>query len=118
MPIQGLIENIKSRQLWGKTKQKKNFFVTHVQHIIIYSSKNRFKVNKTLNAYESNLMLGPLGLCGGCQETARKDSLMATTDSGARPWGLVGNVVAGEGRLSVHPPTYPPPLEHTSTLTL
>lgn len=49
---------------------------------------------------------------------ARKDSLTATIDSGARPWGLEGNVVAGVGRLSVHPPTCPPPLEHANTVIL
>lgn len=62
------------------------------------------------------LMLGPLGLLGGCQEIARKDSLMATTNSGASPCGLVGDVIAGVGKLSVHPPTCPPPLEHANTL--
>ena len=63
-------------------------------------------------------MLGPLGLLGGCQETARKDSLTATMDSGSRPSGLEGNVVAGVGRLSVHPPTYPPPMEHANMVIL
>lgn len=63
-------------------------------------------------------MLGPLVLFGGCQEMARKDSLTATTDSGSRPSGIVGNVVAGVGRLSVHPPTCPPPVEHANTVIL
>ena len=63
-------------------------------------------------------MFGPLGRLGGCQEMARKDSLTATTDSGSRPSGLVVNVVAGVGWLSVHPPTCPPPIEHANTVTL
>lgn len=66
----------------------------------------------------SYLMFGPLGFFGGCQETARNDSLTATTDSGSRPSGLVGNVVAGVGRLSVQPPICPPPLEQASTVIL
>lgn len=49
---------------------------------------------------------------------ARKDSLTGTIDGGSRPSGLVGNVVAGVGRLSVHPPTYPPPTEHANTVIL
>lgn len=64
------------------------------------------------------LILGPLGRLGGCQEIARKDSLTATTERGARSSGLAGNVETGVGRLSVHPPTYPPPLEHASTVTV
>lgn len=66
----------------------------------------------------SYLMLGPLGFFGGCQETARNDSLTATTDNGSRPSGLVGNVVAGVGRLSVQPPICPPPFEQASTVIL
>lgn len=66
----------------------------------------------------SYLMFGPLGFFGGCQETARNDSLTATTDSGSRPSGLVGNVVAGVDRLSVQPPICPPPLEQASTVIL
>lgn len=66
----------------------------------------------------SYLTLGPLGFFGGCQETARNDSLTATTDSGSRPPGLVGNVVAGVGGLSVQPPMCPPPFEQASTVTL
>ena len=68
--------------------------------------------------YPSYLMLGPLGLLDGCQEIARKDSLTATTDRGSRPSGIVGNVVAGMGRLSVHPPTCPPPLEQDNKVIL
>lgn len=64
------------------------------------------------------LMLGPSGLLGGCQEMARKDSLTGTTTSGSRPSGIVGSVVAVVGRLSVHPPTCPPPMEHANTVIL
>lgn len=63
-------------------------------------------------------MLGPFGFDGGCQDTARKDSLTATTESAGSPCGIMGNVVTGVGRLSVQPPTKPPPPEQASTVTL
>lgn len=66
----------------------------------------------------ADLMLGPLGLFGGCQDTARKDSLTATTDSCSRPWGLAASVVARVDGLSVQPPKCPPPSEQASTVTL
>lgn len=66
----------------------------------------------------ADLMLGPLGFFGGCQDTARKDSLTATTDGGSRPSGLVANVAARVGGLSVQPPKCPPPFEQASTVTL
>lgn len=63
-------------------------------------------------------MLGPFGLEGGCHDTARKDSLMATTESAGSPCGIMGNVVTGVGRLSVQPPTKPPPPEQARMVTL
>lgn len=66
----------------------------------------------------ADLMLGPLGLFGGCQDTARKDSLTATTDSGSRPLGLAADVVVLVGGLSVQPPECPPPCEQASRVTL
>ena len=66
----------------------------------------------------ADLTLGPLGLEGGCQDMAKKDSLIGTTTSGLRPCGTVGNVVTGVGGLSVQPPTWPPPEEQASTVTL
>lgn len=82
-------------------------------------SVNMISVCK-LNYYRHKfyLIFGPLGRLGGCQEITRKDSLTGTTERGARSSGVVGNVEAGVGRLSVHPPTYPPPFEHVSTVML
>lgn len=63
-------------------------------------------------------MSGPFGLDGSCHETARKDSLMATTDRDGRPCGIVGNVVTSVGRVSVHPPAWPPPPEQARMVML
>lgn len=66
----------------------------------------------------SYLTPGPLGLDGGCHETTREDSLTATTESPGRPCEIMGKVVTGVGRLSVHPPMNPPPPEQARTLML
>lgn len=63
-------------------------------------------------------MLGPFSLDGSCYETARKDSLIATTDRDGRPSGIVGNVVTSVGRLSVQPLTWPPPPEQVRMMML
>lgn len=86
-----------------------------------YTNKKRFsqkEIQHSEFSYLSYRTLGPFGFDGGCQDTARKDSLMATTESAGRPCGIMGNVVTGVGRLSVQPPTKPPPPEQARMVTL
>lgn len=75
------------------------------------------KEKQTALSVSAYLRWGPLGLSGGCQEMAMKESLMGVTDKGLMLWGTVEGVVTLVGRLSVQPPRKPSPPVQAITVT-